>query len=276
VEGWLAMLTIKIEGLEELKRDLSDIGFKQIPFAAKNALNSTAKLVNQALQDEINRAVDRPNPATRQAMFVYEYATKANLRAEVGLRDGVRKSARNSLGQLAGTQGKGSTMPDRYLSALIDGGTRVSKRYERALQKVGVMPAGMYGVFAKRSNALDQYGNLSGAKIVQILSWFKAFPEQGYRMNRKNTTRLIKGKGMKWGFAYFRGGRNTGLPDGIWERHYPNGQAGKSFVRPIILFVGTPSYGKRIRYFETASETIDRVWNIEFDREFASAMRTAK
>lgn len=267
------MFSIKVEGLDELAGFSKTIE-KQMRFAASKALNTTAKISNVAVQDEIMSAIDRPTPATKRAMFVYEYATKSNLKAVIGLRDGSHKTAQSAFA--AGTSGKSSITPDRYLEALITGGGRVNKRYEVALQKAGVMPAGTYGVFAKRSNAIDQYGNLSGAKIVQILSWFKAFPEQGYRMNRKSTKRLIKGKGMQWGFAYIRGGRDTGLPDGIWERHYPNGEAGKSFVRPIILFVSAPSYGKIIRYYETASSTIDKVWNTEFDREFENAMRTAK
>ena len=154
------------------------------------------------------------------------------------------------------------------------------KRFERALQLAGVMPSGMFAIFAKRSNALDQYGNITQGKIVQILAWFKAFPETGYKANMTDKTkenlRRGKRKGMKWGVAYFRGGRGTGLPDGIWERHYPNGTAGKSFVRPVLIYVRSVSYQSRFDFEGIARSTVDKVWRDEFDKALAQAIATAR
>lgn len=270
------MIKVKIDG------NLSGFSAKvakQVKFAAAKALNATAKRVVEAENNELARIIDRPVPKTLRAVEVVSYArAPENLEVVVALRGTQGTGARESM-----TQGsKGTIQPNRYLLAHIIGGQRANKRFENALIKAGIMPAGKQAVFAKRSNALDSYGNLPGAKIQQILSWFQAFPEKGYRANMTSKTKenlaAGKRKGMKWGFAYFRGGRAVGLPDGIWERHYPNGQSEKSFIRPILIYVSPGQYRKKVRFnFNAIAKlTVKKEWASQFDAAFKNAMATAK
>lgn len=273
---------VKVDGMDKLVAQLSGMK-KQIRFASTKAVNSVAKKVVVANTDEIKRVFKDPRPVTQRAVIVKEYADyrKDTISATVAVDDGRRGSASESVFDAnRNAQGKSAVPPSKFLLAQIAGGTRVAKRFERALQAAGVMPPDKVAIFAKRSGYLDQYGNLPGPKIVQILSWFKAFPEQGYRSNMTSKTRdaIAKGKrkGMSWGFAYFRGGRDTGLPDGIWERHYPNGQAAKSFVKPVLLYVSRAQYAVRFKFEEIASKTVQSQWSPAFNEAMTYAMRTAK
>lgn len=277
----MTMIKVKLEGFEKaIGRFRNDVE-KQVKFAAAKALNATAKKVVEAENNEIAKIFDRPIAKTLRAAVVLSYArAPGNLQVVIGLRGmETGQSARESM-----TQGsKGTIQPNRYLAAHILGGQRANKRFENALIHAKVMPPGMHAVFAKRSNALDPYGNLPGKKIQQILSWFQAYPEgRGFRSNMTAKTKqsLAEGrrKGMKWGFAYFRGGRDTGLPDGIWERHYPNGQAEKSFIRPILIYVSPGQYRQKVRFnfHAVAKLTVDKEWRAQFDQALANAIATAK
>ena len=259
------MIKIEIKhDLDKLTKDLTRMARQQVPFAIKNAINATAKKVVASEHREMQRAFDRPTPNTLNSVKVTKWAKKYTPEAVVSVKDFAGKGVPAS----------------KFLKAQITGGQRTPKRFEKALQAAGVMPQGRVAVFAKRSNALDAYGNLSGAKIVQILSWFKAFPESGYRANSTDRTRQAmmngKRKGMKHGMVYFRGGRNTGLPDGIWERHYPNGTAGKSFIRPILIFVSAATYRVRLNFNKVAQVTVAREFPTQFSKALSDAMKSAK
>ena len=277
-------ISVKVDGLKALQAEIAGKG-RQVQFAAMKAINATAKQVVKQETNAISSAFDRPRPSTLKAIVVKKFAKYKggafDLEAIVAIDDYIRSTSGEALFDAnRAAQGKGAVPPAKYLLAQILGGTRVAKRFEVALQRAGVMPSGMRAVFAKRSNALDPYGNLPGSKIVQILSWFKAFPEQGYRMNMKERSKrnLAQGKrkGMKWGMVYFRGGRGTGLPDGIWERHYPNGESGKSFIRPVLIYINSASYRKKFDFYGIAQRTVETAWPKEFSAAFAAAMRTAK
>lgn len=268
------MIKCEFVGLTPMKSFLSGIE-RQVPFAMSRAINSIAKGVVKAENEELSRAFDKPTPRTKNATKLMQFAKKTKLEAIVGIDDGGGNNRMNARGF------KGTIFPNKYLSAQIYGGARAPKRFEKALIAAGVMPAGMFAVFAKRSNALDQHGNIPASKIVQILSWFQAFPEgQGYRANMKKKTKANlaagKRKGLKWGFAYFRGGKAVGLPDGIWERHYPNGQAGKSFIRPILIYVRSATYQVKFPFERIAQKHFDANWEKEADAALRYALATAK
>lgn len=267
-------LTCRLEGITTIQRMLTNVE-KQIPYALSRGINQMAKDVQKVENEEIRKVFNKPTPRTANATKIFQFAKKDKLEAIVGIDDGGGKNRMNARGF------KGTIFPDKYLAAQIYGGSRVHKRFENALIKANLMPVGMFAVFAKRSNALDQYGNLPASKIVQILSWFQAFPEgQGYRANMKKKTKnnLAEGKrkGMKWGFAYFRGGRSVGLPDGIWERHYPNGQDQKSFIRPILIYVKSANYQVKLPFEQIAQRQFNLNWRRISDEAVRYALATAK
>ena len=138
---------------------------KQLPFAYSLAVNRTAKLVKQAEIDKMRAVFDRPTPYTLNSLYV-KPGTKANPSAYVWLKYDTFKG----------------TPAEKYLLPQIDGGSRSHKRFERALQGVGAMPTGYYCIPGKFAQ-MDNYGNWSRGQIIKILSYFRAFPERGYRAN---------------------------------------------------------------------------------------------
>lgn len=68
------------------ERALTDFEKQQLPFAASQALNDTARDIKRAWEGEIERRIDRPTPFTKRSVFI-QRSTKRNLTAVVGIKD---------------------------------------------------------------------------------------------------------------------------------------------------------------------------------------------
>lgn len=241
-----------VKGLDDLHRN-------QIPFAVAAALTATAKDVEQEEVKEIKDSFDRPKPETMSSLYVRP-ATKSKLEAVVGIKD---------------FNGKGNPA-SKYLAAQITGGTRRFKRFERALQIAGVMPPDHY-VVPGSAAALDAYGNIKPSLIVQLLSYFKAFPEMGYKANMSDKRKSALAKGSKktgaQGVVYFVASDGW-LHPGIWAR-YTFGKG--SAVKPVLMFVQSSQYEKRFDFEYVAKKTVDRVFEqhliAAWNKAWASARR---
>lgn len=252
---------------KEVARELERAG-KQARFAAMQALNDTGFKVREALQKEMDQKFDRVTPYIRRSIFVTKATTQ---KLEVVIEP-----------RYAG--GKGID-PKKVLRATIFGGARTHKRSEAALQRVGILPAG-YSIVPGDAAPLDQYGNVRGAFMVQLISYFQAFGEQGYRANMtaKRKAGLAKvGRsaggyrtinGVQYFISYgkLRSGRTGHLHPGIWARKGIHG----SDIRPILMFVRDPHY-KRLFDFEGIGErTALKEFPKAFDIRYAAALRTAR
>lgn len=249
-------IKVEIKGLEALKAHLAGKS-KQVRFAAAVALTKTAKLVEDTERKEMRDVFDRPTPNTLASLFV-KPATPLSLSATIGIKNFAGKGIAAS----------------KYLAAQIAGGTRRMKRFEKALQSVGALPPG-YRAVPGDAAKMDGFGNMQGGQIVQILSFFKAFPEAGYKanMSEKQRERLAKGNKKNVGFAYFVGRPGNRLPLGIWQRfNFGYGSA----IKPVIIFVPGTVYEAVFDFEYVARKTVDRTWAAEFDKAMAMAMSTAR
>ena len=153
---------------------------------------------------------------------------------------------------------------EKVLAANIYAGTRKHKRHEIALNRAGILPDGM-GIVPGDAAKLDQYGNMTGGQIVQIVAWFKAFGEQGYKANINDKGRARIGRDKKSGqrgFAYFALQQKRGkLLPGVYQRFQT---AFGSAIKPVMIFVRMPSYRKRFDFYGVA----DRAARKEFARAF--------
>lgn len=162
---------------------------------AKSVRLTSLTLILTVVKEEIERQlpslIDNPTDYTMRGFRLYP-ATKRKLLAEVDFRVAMGR----------GTQGRD------YLSPLVYGGERKLKSFERSLQRVGLLPSGMAAVPGNAAK-LDAYGNMSRGQIVQILSYFKAFGEQGYRANISDKRKAAMAQGSKRtgarGISYFVG-----------------------------------------------------------------------
>lgn len=257
--------TIKITGLKNIIQNMDDLAKKQVPYAAAKALTKTAQEIKAEEVKGMQTSLDRPTPYAINSLRV-DPASKNKLEATVRFKD---KS----------DAGKGNPAAN-FMTPQVEGGKRNLKRFEVALQRIGVLPKGMY-IAPGEACPLDSYGNIPGSFIVQILSFFRAFGEQGYRANitDKRKASLKRGSKKNRGFEYFvsygkgtRSGRQH-LPAGIYKR---TGFAWGSSVKPVMMFVKEPSYSKKFSFYEIAEKVANKNLKNNFDSALKEALLTAK
>lgn len=253
------MLVISIkDNIAEMMKVLSDAQRDQLPFATAKALTQTAKDVQARLTREMSSVFDRPTPYTINSLRT-KPATKSNLSAYVWFKDDA---------------GKG-TPATKYLLPEVIGGDRHLKRFERALNRLYILPAGMM-IVPGAGCPLDAYGNISRGEIVKVMAYFQAFGEQGYRANTTALKRQKMKSGTKnrHGEEYFvirQSSKN--LHPGIWKRVGTG--YGKS-IKPIFIFVTKPHYKTRLRFADISNEVTQKELPINFKLAMAEALRTAR
>lgn len=256
-------LGTRITGLEKVKAELGRLSGPQQREAYAKALNDTAfQKLRPGLQAEMRSKFDRPTPFIVRSPRVFP-ATADNLAVSV---------APTYWSQLGTTGGKMGVDPQQVLQAQEFGGQRRDKRSEVALRRAGILPNGMQTAVPASPfpGSVDAYGNLRGPFIAQIISYFQAFGEQGYKANmgkaakgnlaRGGTaSRLAKVAGPRLGRRYFvaygklRGGARTtrrgeyderasSLAPGIWAAMGASG----AVVKPVVAFVRRGSYKPRL------------------------------
>lgn len=213
---------------------------------ARRAVNELAFRARDAIRGEMDRVFDRPTPWVKNGVMVVP-----------------ARGEENSAGVEWKPGSIGSIPAEKILRAQIEGGGRRLKRFERALQAVGVLPPGMIAVWAKTA-PLDRFGNLTGGRITKILSYFRAFPEVGFQANRRADGRS-RGKLKDQQFFVVRGFRNsTRLPPGIYERRR------RGNPRMVIAFVKPPSYRPRFNPAAVAARVVREqsaeVWQLALER----------
>lgn len=245
--------------VETIIRGLRDFDQRQLPYAMTLALNNTAKIVERALYAEMKRVFDRPTAYTMNSLWV-KLATKQTLKSVIRFKD---------------RAGKG-TPAEKYLGPQVRGGPRHWKRHEKALQKVGLLPSGMFCVPGSAAR-IDRDGNMDKGQIVQILSYLRAFGEEGYKANMSDKGRARVAKDNKRtgarGFAYFvLKEKRNGLVPGVWQRfQFAHGSA----VRPVLIFVKSPSYSRRFDFYDVAERVVKRHFRTELEKAIKEAMNTA-
>lgn len=232
----------------------------QMPFATAVALTRTAKAAKEEIERQLPSLIDRPTPYTMRGFRLYP-ATKRKLLAEVDFRPAF---------------GKGTSARD-YLSPLVYGGERKLKAFERSLQRSNLLPAG-YAALPGAAAKIDAYGNMSQGQIVQILSYFKTFGEQGFSANMTDKKRAALSRGSKRtgkrGVMYFVGRPGNGrLPLGVWQRI--NFGAAGSAIKPVIIFLSRPTYRQQLDVPGIAKRVIEERFAQELRIAVGQAQRTA-
>ncbi|MGI9141713.1 MAG: hypothetical protein ACR2IJ_00850 [Fluviibacter sp.] len=246
------MQLIVKDNLRDVLRSMDKIRLDQVPFATAKALTKTAQDAKSAVVAEMEKVFDRPTKWTLNSLYI-KPANKRTLAARVWIKNFAAKGP----------------SPEDWLLPEVQGGARKLKRFERALQIRGLMPQGTILVPTKHVD-LDASGNVSGGQVVRILSYLKAFGEQGYRANMTNERRQKFQK--KQGYGYFAGAPN-GQPPGIWKRiNFAKGSA----ILPIFLFAPMPQYKPRLDFFGIGERVYSNRFKDHFRQALTEAMRTAK
>lgn len=225
-------MSASVHGTAEFIQLLEGMSGRRAAWAYARALNDTGfQALKPAWEREIVAQFDRPTEYIRKSIFVRK-AKPENLSVIV---------------EPALVRKKGIE-PQKILQAQEFGGRRVLKRFERALQRIGILPAGYQAVIPEIPfpGSDDGNGNLHGGFITQLLSYFHAFPPASAG-NMKDSTRkrLHKGTKKQAGRRYFVSyGRLRGqhLAPGIWAAMGTHGVD----VRPVVLFTRAGTYEARI------------------------------
>lgn len=214
-------------------------------YAAANAVNDVAFDAKARLKFHAKRAFRNPKPFTYNAALVYSKAKIDNLQAKVGLKD-------------RGEVPKAGTSPDIYLRRQIIGGERNHKRFEKALlRRFPQFGRGTFFMPATQNKSfLDNYGQLRGGVVTQMLSQLQAFPEQGYRANIKNPDKALY-------FPVFHKGDYGMLPPGIYKR---DALGSENFEAVVFAVRNAPRYRKRYYYHETVEKAARITFGPAFSR----------
>lgn len=266
------MSSIQLLGLEAALSRVRNVP-RQVRFASHQAINDVAFMARTELHAEMGRSFDRPTRYVMDSLLVKK-ATPQNLVARVSF-------------EYIG--GKG-VEPTDVLRAEVAGGGRKLKKSERALQRVGILPQGYFMVPTKELLASDKgdgYGNVRGSFLVQLISYFNAFGEQGYRANMTDKRRGALKRGTRktvYGVEYFvsygklRSRKPNSdavqhLPAGIWARR-STGFGGA--VTPLFWFTRAPQYAKRFQAGATFQRVVQRELGPRFRERFMAAIATAR
>jgi len=246
-------IDLKLDGIGAVRKTLARLSGPQARAAFAAALNDTAFQVRRVMRSEIQNTFDRPTPYVVNSVYVRQATAE---RLEVGIEP-------TYFG------GKGID-PQQILRAQSFGGTRRDKRSEVALRRVGILPAGYQTAIPRVPfpGSDDGRGNLRAAFIVQLISYFQAFGEQGYRANatvrRKKAIQrgkeqagpLLPGRkrttnGRRYLVAYgrLRSGPTRHLAPGIWAASGTDGVR----MQPVLMFVRAGVYRARLSMDAVAS-----------------------
>lgn len=248
-------ISIKFEGLEKVQKQLAALSGPQLKGAMTKAVNDTAYQVRRTLQAEFTKSFDRVTPYIKNSVVVKQ-ATPEALVATI---------------EPTYYGGKGID-PQQILRAQEAGGSRRDKRSEAALRRVGILPGGYQTVIPATPypGSDDGRGNLRGPFLVQLISYFQAFGEQGYKANMtdKRKKSIQKGTAKVAGRRYFvsygklRGNQSSHLAPGIWAVSGTHGV----IVQPVLMFVKAANYTPRI--------AMDRIAKVaDVDNYMAKRMR---
>lgn len=232
-------VNVKID-FSKAKKLISQLSGTEFKTAVAKSLTDSAFEARKSVQSQMRSKFDRVTPYMLRSIQV-KPATPTRMSAVV---------------EPTYMGGKGVD-PAKVMQHQVFGGKRSVKASERAFQRLGILQPG-YSIVPGEACRLDAYGNIERGFMVQLVSYFGGFSEQGYKANmtdkrkQKLADRGVTTRGFKTinGVVYFvawgrlRSGRTSHLPYGIWAKTGIHG----SIVKPVIMFVKTPSYAARIDF----------------------------
>jgi len=199
---------------------------------AADAVNHMAFYARTQVIAHMKGIFDRPTPRTLRSIYIKPLATAQKPEAKVYVNDDRNKGA----------------SPAQWLRAEEAGGSRRDKRSEIGLKAAGILAADQQTIAVK--GAMDNYGNLSGGKIKQMLSALQA-GNDGYQDSKDEA------KKAKWRIARRR---SDGKPFGIFEM---KGVHSKLFM----VFTRQQQYKSRFKFFDV----VQAAWNSKIKEAWAKA-----
>jgi len=203
------------------------------PNYVSTALSRTASGARKMLIAETPNYIDSPTPFTLKG-FYFKMATGKNRSSEVRTIN--------------------SFVKQHHLRSQIEGGDRAVKGSERRMRARGYLAATEF-LSTGPAMHLNQYGNVSGPKMVRLLSQIRSMDtEAGSKQDR------AEGSKSTAFFSSINGHK------GIWERR------GNKNIRLMMQVTGKPSYQPRFPMVELVNQFVndhieDEFWKIYNERK---------
>jgi hypothetical protein len=234
-------MQIKVEtNIRELERRFAGMK-KQILYASAVALTRTAKDLQAAVPEQLERDLDRPTEFTKRGIYVVA-ARRDNLVATVGFKD---RQARYMAYQIAG----GKRDPGA-------GGIKLPGNIQ--LNAFGNVPRGLIG----KLKAAAKDGTLGNTVARRI----------GAGKDRRKGAKPVQ---LFYGQPTGKGWE--GAPVGIWRRVAPATPGGRGKLVPVVVFDSKPArYRARFNFAGLAQRVVASSYAKHFDAAFAQALRTAR
>ncbi|RAI42637.1 hypothetical protein [Rhodoplanes roseus] len=211
----------------EIKASAIDGASRQVPFVIAYALTKSMQDAREAERTEMVSVFDRPRAYTLNSMRVIP-ATKQTLTAELSFKTGSRPAS-------------------KWLAPEVTGGSRQVKAFERMLAAKGALKPGEFVVPGKGVR-LDAQGNIPRATLMAIA---QSLGIVASRPTRKG----VPAKRQQKPVFVVRSGL---LHPGVYQR-----SGGRGIV-PLLLFVTSPTYEKRLHYYETARRVVPESFRRHF------------
>lgn len=252
-----------------------DLALRQIPYAALRTTHDLAFLIRDDTHTKMDQVFHLPTPTfTLRSMEVIKGKDKANPSSWVGL--------------------KMDRPWQKALSHQFTGGTRAYKRMENAFKNQNI-PGSSQRILGRdeimipaEGCPMDMYDNPKRSFIIQLLAYFNAFGEQGYKANMTPKTKkafetrlgkkaagagveffVSKGKKQYMGKGEAKDAKRQHLPAGIWQRfRFAQGIA----VKPIFIFVKNGTYKRAIDLPAIATEVVSNEGQYIFNKQLNKAM----
>jgi len=229
----------------EVLRDLRDISSKHMSYALPQALTASGKDVQQELKSALPNVFAGVSPFVQNSPFA-TVATMASPHVWAGIRD----------------VNRGRASPADYVKEHFSSGVRGFKPMERAMQSIGVLPAGWHAVPGAGMN-LDRFGNPNRRQVAEVIGALKS------------GMRVAAGRGARATQAtyFFKAPGNSDkrvahLAPGIWRS--VKSTRGSS-LDPMFLFVDSAEYKKVIDLPAMADRIVDQRFPVHLTAAVARA-----
>lgn len=227
---------------------------RQAKFAAVVASTRTAQDVKGNTGKLLKRKLQNPSRWTLNSVGM-EPATKRRPAARVFFKD---------------FGGKGIAA-GKYLVHMETGGSRATKRFERALQARGLLMQGEF-VIPADGGSLDLAG-MNGRRVggiyQKILSGLDAASDPMQNQTAKSLKRKSR-RGRRPTRYWVQRDDGEGRAVAIWER------VSAKVSRPVLIVVRRMRYGATLDFAGSAAKTARVRWPMHFAKAWEMALRTAK
>jgi len=229
----------------------------QVPFATSLALNRVAKIAREELRNQMKSTFNNPVPFTLNSVYI-KSSTKANLYAEVGLKEFATKGNPAS----------------KYLLPQIQGGPAYATRFQKALRMKGILRDGEYAI-PTQSDYLktNRYGNVRPSQYTEILYGLRAFRDSSAFVYKKNVGKRRSRIGY---VARTTAGYTAGGPRNYYPGIYAVGSNVERMDQALFWITRTPQMQARFPLLDIAGGAVRRNWDKEFGRALGEAIASAR